>query len=393
MAFTHEYPDFTLDVTLSLPSKGVTVLFGASGSGKTTLLRCLAGLERARRGELSWGAEIWQDAGTFLPTHRRPIGYVFQEASLLPHLSVEGNLQYALRRAGGEARGRGEQASSTQERSENGLEQPAQRRVLALLGIDSLLARRPDQLSGGERQRVAIARALMTRPRLLLMDEPLASLDQKRKREILPYLEALRSELEIPIVYVTHSMGELSRLADTVVVLEEGRVVTSGSVGAVLSQLDSPLQQGEEAGVVLEARVSAREERWHLLRAGFVGGEFLLADEGQSVGESLRIRVMARDVSIALSRQRDGSILNSLPATIVEIAPAAVPGALLVKMTLGAPGEADTEPSTTEPSTTEPSTAEASTIVSRITQRSAQHLALTEGQRVWAQIKSMAVLR
>lgn len=363
-AFTHRISDFTLDVNLSLPSRGVTVLFGPSGSGKTTLLRCLAGLEEAQHGELSWGDEVWQSGASFVPTHRRPIGYVFQEASLLPHLSVEGNLHYALKRAGA-----------------GGLDDAAQQQVLTLLGIEDLLARRPEQLSGGERQRVAIARALMTRPRLLLMDEPLASLDQKRKNEILPYLESLRSELEIPIVYVTHSMSELSRLADSLVVLEQGRVVTSGPVGEVLSRLDSPLQRADEAGVVLEARVTAKEAQWHLLRAAFAGGEFLLADEGQSLGESLRIRLKARDVSIALSQQRDSSILNTLPAKIVEIAPAPVPGALLVKMALG------------EAAASDQGDARASMIVSRITQRSAEHLKLSEGQAVWAQIKSMAVLR
>jgi molybdate transport system ATP-binding protein len=163
-AFTHRISDFTLDVNLSLPSRGVTVLFGPSGSGKTTLLRCLAGLEEAQHGELSCGDEVWQSGAIFVPTHRRPIGYVFQEASLLPHLSVEGNLHYALKRAGA-----------------GGLDDAAQQQVLTLLGIEDLRARRPEQLSGGERQRVAIARALMTRPRLLLMDEPLASLDKNAK--------------------------------------------------------------------------------------------------------------------------------------------------------------------------------------------------------------------
>ncbi len=201
---------FLLDVDLPLPASGITVLFGASGSGKTTVLRCVAGLERAEQGRVQIGAELWQDETqrVFVPTWRRALGYVFQEASLFEHLTVQGNLQFGLKRTSAPAAGLVA--------------------AIELLGIGHLLARWPAQLSGGERQRVAIARALATQPRLLLLDEPLAALDAARKQEILPWLERLRDELKMPMLYVTHSADELARLADHLVVLEQGRVKTQG---------------------------------------------------------------------------------------------------------------------------------------------------------------------
>ncbi|MGA7303844.1 MAG: molybdenum ABC transporter ATP-binding protein, partial [Rhodothermales bacterium] len=210
--FHIERDAFDMDVDLSVPAYGVTALFGPSGCGKTTLLRAIAGLERHSGGFLKVGDSIWQDQDVFLPPHRRPIGYVFQEASLFPHLSVRGNLDYGKKRV------------------------PDSERLLpldqavALLGIEPLLERKPNSLSGGERQRVAIARALAVSPRLLLMDEPLASLDLQRKQEILPYIESLRRELEIPVIYVSHLPDEVARLADHMVLLEAGRVRASGSV-------------------------------------------------------------------------------------------------------------------------------------------------------------------
>lgn len=363
--FKHSYGDFDLDVEIQVPARGVTVLFGPSGSGKTTLLRFLAGLEYAQQGRLTVAGVCWQDNDVYLPTHRRPLGFVFQEASLLPHLSVQDNLLYALKRT--------RVASDDGKINADSLREENHLQILALLGIEALLQRMPNQLSGGERQRVAIARALLTRPQLLLMDEPLASLDQQRKREIFPYLEKLRTELEIPIICVTHSMSELSRLADNVVVLEQGRVVSSGELIEVLAQLDSPLQQIDDAGSVIDATVLAREDQWHLSRAGFNGGELWLADEGLAVGDAIRVRVMARDVSITLSQHDDSSILNTLPAKVIEIAPAAIAGALLVKLSLTG-HEGDT------------------ILVSRITQRSAEKLNLLRGMQVWAQIKSVAVL-
>jgi len=223
--FKLDWPGFTLDVDLDLPARGVTALFGHSGSGKTTLLRCIAGLERAPQGQLKVLGDIWQNGSQWLPTHQRPLGYVFQEASLFPHLTVMNNLQYGLKRVSGVVRVSLDQA-------------------IELLGIGHLLARKPDQLSGGERQRVGMARALALSPRLLLMDEPLAALDLKRKQEILPYLERLHAELDIPVLYVSHSPDEVARLADHIVVMEAGRAVAAGQLTDTLARIDLPIRPG-----------------------------------------------------------------------------------------------------------------------------------------------------
>src|SRR6266581_473425 len=236
--FRLDYPGFRLDARLDLPGRGVTALFGPSGSGKTTALRCIAGLERAADAYLAIGAEVWQDDanGIFVATHRRALGYVFQEASLFPHLSVRRNLEYGLKRiAAAERRVAWDQA-------------------IELMGIGALMERMPERLSGGERQRVAIVRALLTSPRLLLMDEPLAALDAQRKAEILPYLERLHRELEIPLLYVSHAADEVARLADTLVVMQHGRVVAQGALSETLARLDLPIRLGEDAGVVLDGR-------------------------------------------------------------------------------------------------------------------------------------------
>ncbi|MFC6979710.1 molybdenum ABC transporter ATP-binding protein [Microbulbifer taiwanensis] len=268
-----------------LPGRGITAIFGRSGSGKTTLLRCFAGLQQADRARLVVGGETWQDEGLSLPTHKRPLGYVFQEASLFPHLSARGNLDYAIKRAGAECPGE------------------LIERVVSLMGIGPVLDRFPGQMSGGERQRVAIARALLIRPRLLLMDEPLASLDTARKQEILPYLERLRSEFDMPILYVSHSIDEVARLADHLLMLDGGRVAAQGDMPEMLSRLDLPLRLGEETGVVLEGRVLERNEQWHLARVGFAGGELWLRDGGDALDRQIRVRILARDVSLALEPQ------------------------------------------------------------------------------------------
>ena len=375
--FTHCYDEFVLDVDLALPAKGVTVLYGQSGSGKTTLLRCLAGLVHAPGGTLRVDGDHWQGDEVFLPTHKRPIGYVFQEPSLFEHLTVAGNLSYAQKRV--DLADSSRSALSSEE-------------VIALLGIENLLQRKPNQLSGGEKQRVAIARALFSQPELLLMDEPLASLDTQRKREILPYLEKLRHELEIPIIYVTHSIDELSRLADWVVVLDKGRVVADGSLADVLTALDSPLQL-DDAGVVLETTILSREAQWALMRVGFSGGELLLADNGRAEGETLRVRVDARDVSLTLSQHTDTSILNALPATVIEISACLSQGAVLVKLGLGHQSIAALDESKVIDEQSEASRDSSEMLLSRITRRSADYLELAVGSQVWAQIKSVAVLR
>jgi len=345
------YPGFALEVALELPGRGVTALFGPSGSGKTSLLRCVAGLERAPSGRLTVNGEVWQDERSFVPVHRRPIGMVFQEASLFPHLSVEANLRYGWKRLPPEAR-RVDLAHA-----------------LDLLGIGHLLQRQPETLSGGERQRVAIARALLTSPRLLLMDEPLAALDTARKAEILPYLQRLHDELDIPVLYVSHAPDEVARLADHLVVLEAGRVAASGPLAETLARVDLPIRLGEDAGVVLDGVVEHHDREWHLAHVAFTGGHLWVRDEGHAPGQRVRVRVLARDVSIALSATDDASFLNVLPATVLELADEPHPALALARLSVGG-----------------------ATFLARLTRRSAATLAIRPGQAVWIQIKAVALI-
>jgi molybdate transport system ATP-binding protein len=351
--FRHGYPGFSLEVNLELPARGVTALFGHSGSGKTTLLRCVAGLERAPDGFLSINGEVWQDdaQGIFLPTHERPLGYVFQEASLFSHLTIRRNLEYGQKRVAA-----------------------AQRRVsldqaVELLGIGPLLARMPAHLSGGERQRVAIARALATSPRLLLMDEPMAALDLKRKGEILPYLERLHDELEIPVLYVSHSPDEVARLADHLVLMEKGQVRASGALAETLARLDLPIRLDEDAGVVLEGSVIEIDVDWHLARVSFAGGKLWVRDSGVPLNHRVRIRILARDVSLAMEPHTGTSILNVLPAVVTQLGDDLHPALTLVRLDAGGVP-----------------------LLARLTRRSAAALDLHPGQAVWAQIKAVALI-
>ena len=350
--FRLDYPGFGLDVDLELPGQGVTALFGPSGSGKTSLLRCIAGLARADNARVCVNGETWQDGSTFLAPHRRALGYVFQEASLFEHLSVRGNLDFGRTRV-----------PASLQRVESD-------RAIELLGLGHLLARRPQGLSGGERQRVAIARALLTSPRLLLMDEPLAALDQQRKSEFMPYLQRLHSELDIPVIYVSHSPDEVARLADHLVVLDGGRVMADGPLGTTLSRLDLPISQGEDAGVVLNAVVAERDERWHLARVDFAGGHLWVRDAGQAIGQPVRVRILARDVSISLQRQSDTSIQNILPATIAAVAEEGHPSLSVLRLDLGP-----------------------ASLLAHLTRRSAASLNLAPGMPVWVQIKAVALIR
>lgn len=344
-----DWPGFQLDVNLDLPGRGVTALFGHSGSGKTTLLRCIAGLERAPQGFLRVNGDTWQDHDTWLPTHRRPLGFVFQEASLFPHLTVLGNLRYGLARV----------------KAERHSLDPA----IALLGISHLLDRKPDRLSGGERQRVAIARALAVNPRILLMDEPLAALDLARKREILPYLERLHDELAIPVLYVSHAPDEVARLADYLVALDGGRVQASGPLQSTLTRLDLPIRLGEDAGAIIEGTVGAVDELWHLVRVDFAGGSLWARNTGLSLGRKVRVRVLARDVSLAAEQPGPSSIQNLLPAVVDAVADDDHPALALVRINVGQ-----------------------SQLVARLTRRSAAALGIAAGQPVWAQVKSVALL-
>lgn len=341
--------NFALQVNLSLPSRGITAFFGPSGCGKTTLLRCIAGLEYVPGGYLSIAGEIWQDAKHFLPPHKRRLGYVFQEASLFPHLNVQHNLEYGMRRTGV---------------SQNKIDD-----AISLLGITHLLGRRPENLSGGERQRVAIARALLVNPGILLMDEPLAALDTARKQEILPYLEQLHEALSIPILYVSHSPDEVARLADHLVVLDRGNVIAEGALSETLARLDLPVLHGEEHSVVIDAIIGARDEVWHLIRADFAGGKLWVRDNGIRVGHRVRVRILARDVSLSLTHTKHASIINLLPGKIEAVIDDLHPAQSLAKVDVGG-----------------------TPIVSRLTKRSAAILGLSPGQSIWVQIKTVALI-
>ncbi|HVS13629.1 MAG TPA: molybdenum ABC transporter ATP-binding protein [Thermoanaerobaculia bacterium] len=348
--FRIDWPGFSLDVDLELAGRGVTAIFGPSGSGKTTLLRCVAGLERAPNGRLRVGGEWWQDGRRWMPTHQRPLGYVFQEASLFPHLSVAGNLRYGLRRSAGARRVSLDSA-------------------VELLGLGHLLDRRPDRLSGGERQRVAIARALATGPRLLLMDEPLASLDVERKHEILPYLERLHGELEIPVLYVSHSPDEVARLADHLVALEGGRVLACGPLADLLARLDLPIRLGEDTGTILEGAIAEVDAAWHLARVAFPGGSLWTRDHGLPAGHRVRVRVLARDVSLTRRAPERTSIQNVLEGRIAEVVDDEHPSSALVRIRVGR-----------------------SLLVARLTKRAVSELDVVPGQEVWVQVKSVALL-
>jgi molybdate transport system ATP-binding protein len=353
--FKLSHPGFSLDVALDLPGRGTTALFGPSGSGKTSCLRVIAGLARsdvAHRSIVQVNGAVWQndDARLWVPVHQRALGYVFQDAKLFPHLSVAQNIGFGIARIPEKDR-------------RVSLEQ-----AVTLLGLGSLMDRAPDTLSGGERQRVAIARALATSPSLLLMDEPLAALDARRKGEILPYLETLNTELNIPILYVSHAIDEVARLADHLVLLEAGRVVATGPTHELLVRLDLPLAHGDTAGAVITATVESHHPDDHLTTVQFEGGALLIPQQSAGTGQTLRLRVQARDVSLTLSHQSGSSILNILPATVTALSTDS-PGQTMVSLDVGG-----------------------TPLLARITQRSAKALDLKPGLRLFAQIKGAAIL-
>ncbi len=345
---------FEVDARFSCETSGIVALFGRSGAGKTTLVNMLAGLLRPDRGRISINGTALFDSerGLDLPPERRRLGYVFQEGRLFPHLSVRSNLSYGLRRIAPEER-------------RIGLDQ-----IVALLGLDALLERRPGDLSGGEKQRVALGRALLANPRLLLMDEPLAALDQARKEEILPFIERLRDELTIPIIYVSHAMPEIVRLADTMVLMSEGRVVAVGALDELTSRLDlRPLTGRYEAGAVVTARVEGQDARFALTELSFAGGRLLVPRLELPAGAELRLRIRARDVALALERPHGTSILNVFPCIVRDIG--ADEGAQ-VDLRLDAGGAA---------------------LWARVTRRSLEDLRLKPGSKVYALVKAVAIDR
>lgn len=347
---------FLLDTMFQAPSRGVTALFGPSGSGKTTVLRCIAGLQRLEDGFFSIDGDIWQDRAVCKPTHRRPLGYVFQEASLFPHLSVRDNLLYGFRRA--ERRGCGGCIRFDD--------------VVELLGLSRLLDRATVRLSGGERQRVAVGRALLAQPRLLLMDEPLAALDHFAKEEILPYLERLRDALEIPVIYVSHDLGEVERLADHLVLLAGGCVVASGALEDLQADPSLPIARQADSGVTLRAVAAGVDAVYGLTALDVDGGRLLVPGNLGPAGSRRRVRIAAADVSLARSAAVDSSILNILPARILA-ASDVDPARYAVGLALGENGGG-------------------SRVLSRITRKSWDALALAPGQFVFVQVKSVALV-
>ena len=356
LKLTLNRPGFCLSAALDLPAQGVSVIWGASGSGKTSLLRCVAGLERAQ-GHVQQGDEVWQNdaTGHFIPVWQRRLGYVFQEASLFEHLDVQGNLDYGWRRLPA-----AQQASAQRARDE----------AVEVLGIGHFLGRHTGRLSGGERQRVALARALAVQPRLLLLDEPLAALDAQRKQEVLPWLEKLREHLKVPMLYVTHSAEEVARLADTLVVLDQGQIQASGPVQEVLASVQTPISLGDDVGALVHAQMAERDADWGLCRLNLPGGDLWVADSGADLGARVRLRILARDVSITLERAQGTSIQNHLACLIHSMAPEASGQQVLLRLD-----------------------AQGTTVLARVTARAVHRLQLQPGQAVWAQIKAVSLIR
>ena len=378
--------NFTLDVDLRLPDRGITALFGPSGCGKTSVLRAIAGLQDAglqgaglwsvgrpaaepsrAAGRVALGAEVWQDDALrrFVPTHQRPLGYVIQEAALFPHLDVAANLAFGQRRSGSAAKASGAFSLAA---------------VVDLLGIAPLLHRRPATLSGGERQRVAIARALATAPRLLLMDEPLAALDARRKAEILPYLERLHLELALPIVYVTHAMDEVARLADHLVLMDAGRVLAAGPLAELLARPDLALARQDDASVVIAARVAEHDRAYGLTRVVFAGAALWVGETAAAPGQSVRARVLARDVSVARQRPQQTSVINVLPVQLESLT--LEHHTALLQLQVGQTGQPGPVCPPGPPVR----------LLARITRRSAEALALQPGDALFAQIKGVALM-
>lgn len=342
---------FSLDAAFAAPGVGVTGLFGPSGCGKTTVLRCLAGLSRFTDGRLSIDGAVWQDEAVFLPSHRRAVGYVFQDARLFPHLSVLENLRYGLKRSGP---------------GTIGLEP-----IIELLGLRALLARAPAALSGGERQRVAVGRALLSQPRLLLMDEPLSALDAGARQEIMPYLEGLPAALSVPILYVSHDLAELERLADHILLMQAGRVIAQGPLQALIADLSLPLARRPDASAVLSIAVTGYDAAYDLSTAEAGGCRLLVPGMLGPAGARRRLRVRAADVSLALEEPHGTSVLNVLP---MRIAALERNDAHQILVLLEGRAGAGLQ------------------LLSRITRRSADTLALVPGMPVFAQVKGMALI-
>lgn len=350
--FDIHFPNFHLNVEMDVPMSGITAIFGASGSGKTTLLRCLAGLERAPHGFMQFGEEVWQDesCGHCLPLYKRPIGYVFQEPRLFPHYDVQANLLYGYRRIPVDER------------------HIAMEQVVDILGISHLLDRRIQKLSGGEQQRIAIGRALLTSPKLLLLDEPLASLDIQRKQEVLPFIRQLHEQLRIPVLYVSHGLTEILQLADRVILLNEGHITGAGALNEVFTTLSFQGQLGpHRIGAILDARVIRHDPPYGLTQLEFKSHSLFVPLQAVAVGQTVRVHIFSNDVSLVLGKTDvPTSILNILEATVVEIRELNQ-SSVDVVLDIGAP------------------------LVASITRKSLMALGLKPGQRLFAHIKAVAL--
>ena len=341
---------FNLSVHTALQTQGFTGIYGHSGAGKTTLLRWLAGLEKNTPGHLSFDDSVWQDDKVFIPTQQRQIAYVFQDARLFPHLNVQGNLDYAYRRRF----------------NNNG---PSMAQVCQWFELEELLHSNTNTLSGGEQQRVAMARALLSSPQLILMDEPLGSLDQASKQRILRHLEQLQQQHPVPVFYISHDFEEMSRLADQLLVLENGRVSAQGPLLDLSSKLDLKLSHEENAASIIEARIVRHDQNYQLTELSINGQLplFLTAIAGD-IDDSIRVRIPARDISIALEKADNSSILNIIPGTIDAIENSQGARTLLRLSVAG------------------------QFLLVRLTKKSVDRLQLIPGQQVFAQIKTVALL-
>ena len=354
--------EFSLRFDAELQLKGITAVFGPSGAGKTTLLRVVAGLEKGAAGRVALGDELWQDTDrrVMVPAHARHLGYVFQDGRLFPHLSVEGNLLFAAERA--QRRNRGGRAPEADARIASETSMSA---VVRALDLKNLLARKPDTLSGGEVQRVAMGRALLTAPRIMLLDEPLSALDLQRKAEIIPYVERLTGDFGVPVLYVTHNVDEVTRLASSMVLLAEGRMAAMGGVADILERVELwPITGRLEAGSVLEA--IAGNTRDGMTSLDLQGETLRVPAIGVAAGKPVHLRVQARDVAVACERPERLSIRNVLPAIVVNIEFTESP---FVELLLDVNGQH---------------------LRSRVTREAVEDLGLRMGQPVFALVKSVA---
>ncbi|WP_143872447.1 molybdenum ABC transporter ATP-binding protein [Catenovulum sediminis] len=361
---------FCLSVDLRLPASGVTAIYGPSGCGKTSFLRVVAGLEPCPDATIIVGNQVWQQGTCVLATHKRSLAYIFQENALLEHLNAEQNLQYAIKR------------------TNKKLKPNVYQEVISLLGIQSILSQPVESLSGGERQRVAIARALLVEPKLLLMDEPFSALDLQRKHEILAYLLKVKRRFSTPIIFVSHSIEEVSLLADYLVVMEQGTVVKQGATGELLAKHELSRYQDEEIGVTLQGFVSDILPEWKLNKIQLAAGAVYLPFQNSSsieqpsyrleINDAVRVRILAKDISVSLSYAEDNSILNKLAAQVLEIKLEEESASAYIQVQLLSDSENVNQ--------------QGAQLMAKITRYSLHKLSLKKGDRVWVQIKSAALL-